>query len=116
MVTFNNHSYDVITISCNLIGHFLSLTGSDLGLQNDTGPTPAMKGLCSGEKSSEDYAFIHTESHMEFMDLLLAKRKQLESSISAKQKEKRALEEQRALEEAKRKVEETKAGTMKMKV
>ena len=53
-----------------------------------------MRTLKSGEKTAEDYAFVHTDSHKEFMDLLLEKRKHLETLVSNKQREKRAKEKE----------------------
>lgn len=67
--------------------------GSDLGLSQEGGHAPTMRGLETGDKSREDYAFIQTDSHKEFMDLLLEKRKALETAVSSKQREKRAAEE-----------------------
>ncbi len=52
-----------------------------------------MNTLSSGDKSVEDLMFVHTDSHKEFMDLLLEKRKQLESLVSSKQRERNAQEE-----------------------
>jgi len=86
-------------------------TGNDLGLHLDGEHIPVMRGLEGGERSQEDYAFVHTESHKEFMDLLLEKRKQLESNVSRKQREKRSMEK-RAAEESK-KAEDSKAAAKK---
>ena len=76
-------------------------TGNDLGLHLDGEHMPVMRGLEGGERSRDDYAFVHTDSHKEFMDLLLEKRKQLESNVSRKQREKRSMEK-RAAEECKK--------------
>ena len=38
----------------------------------------------------EDYAFVHTDSHEDFMDLLLAKRRRLELRVTAQQEGRRA--------------------------
>lgn len=46
-----------------------------------------MNPLSSCHKTHEDYVFVHTNSHQQFMDLLLEKRKQLENSISSHQDE-----------------------------
>ena len=43
------------------------------------------------KKTPEDYVFMHTKSHHEFMDLLLEKRKQLEETIISNEKERRLL-------------------------
>ena len=64
-------------------------SGDDLGLQNELNGSAPMKTLGSGERTVEDYTFVHTDSHKEFMDLLLEKRKQLETLVSNKQREKR---------------------------
>ena len=42
-----------------------------------------MNPLSSNHKTPEDYVFVHTDSHREFMDLLLEKRKQLENCITS---------------------------------
>lgn len=42
-------------------------------------------------KTPEDYVFVHTNSHHEFMDLLLEKRKQLENTIICNEEERRNL-------------------------
>lgn len=48
---------------------------------------PPMNPLSASHKTPEDYVFVHTDSHREFMDLLLEKRKQLENAISSREKE-----------------------------
>ena len=48
---------------------------------------PPMNPLSSSHKTAEDYVFVHTDSHREFMDLLLEKRKQLENNISSRQRD-----------------------------
>ena len=53
-----------------------------------------MNPLSANHKTPEDYVFVHTDSHREFMDLLLEKRKQLESTISQKEKERRNLKKE----------------------
>lgn len=55
------------------------------GINEDT---PPMKRLNSGACTQEDYLFVHTDSHKEFMELLLEKRKRLETTISNKLREK----------------------------
>lgn len=81
------------------IQYFTVSPGSDIGLEHDVEePIPPMQEL--NDSSREDYGFIHTESHKQFMDLLLEKRKQLENSVSAKQREKR--EEGRRKEDGKK--------------
>lgn len=63
--------------------------GDDLGLDSDYNKLnlPPMNPLSSSHKTAEDYVFVHTDSHREFMDLLLEKRKQLESNISSRQRD-----------------------------
>lgn len=63
--------------------------GDDLGLDSDPShlELPPMNPLSTSHKTPEDYVFVHTDSHREFMDLLLEKRKQLESNISSKERE-----------------------------
>ena len=46
-----------------------------------------MKRLNCHGCTAEDYLFVHTDSHKEFMEILLEKRKRLESEITAKLKE-----------------------------
>lgn len=58
---------------------------------------PPMNPLSTSQKTPEDYVFVHTDSHREFMDLLLDKRKRLEDTISLKEKERRNI--QTALED-----------------
>ncbi len=41
------------------------------------------------QKNPKDYVFVHTNSHREFMDLLLKKRKQLEDTIISNEQERR---------------------------
>ncbi len=69
------------------------MSGDELGLESEVNGAPPMKTLSSGDKSVEDYMFVHTDSHKEFMDLLLEKRKQLESLVSSKQRDRKAKEE-----------------------
>ncbi len=79
----------------------LPCPGTDTGLEHDVGgPVPPVQEL--DDSSREDYGFIHTESHKQFMDLLLEKRRQLENSVSAKQREKR--EERQRKEDGRKKV------------
>ena len=54
-----------------------------------------MKRLNCDGCTSEDYLFVHTDSHKQFMELLLEKRKRLESETTAKlikNKERQAVE------------------------
>ena len=55
---------------------------------------PPMNPLSGSHKTADDYVFVHTDSHREFMDLLLEKRKQLENTIISKEKERRNVENQ----------------------
>ena len=62
--------------------------GDDLGLDvdgihNDIAP---VKQINHDGCTEEDYLFVHTDSHKEFMALLLEKRKKLESDVTAKLK------------------------------
>ena len=62
--------------------------GDDLGLDvdsihNDGAP---VKRINQDGCTEEDYLFVHTDSHKEFMELLLEKRKKLESDVTAKLK------------------------------
>ena len=43
----------------------------------------------SFRRTREDYIFVHTNSHREFMELLLEKRKQLENNIISGEEERR---------------------------
>ena len=52
----------------------------------------AMNQLSASHKTPDDYVFVHTDSHHEFMDLLLEKRKQLESTIISSEQDRRNLQ------------------------
>ena len=70
-------------VYCNI-----SPVGDDLGLDvdgihNDIAP---VKRINQDGCTEEDYLFVHTDSHKEFMELLLEKRKKLESDITTKLK------------------------------
>ncbi len=86
----------------------LPLVGEDLGLDCD--PThfdlPPMNPLSGSQKKPEDYVFVHTDSHREFMDLLLEKRKKLENSISSKEIERRNKEVLDAIKRSREDVKE----------
>lgn len=58
---------------------------TDVAKSNSTPMNP----LSSKTKSHSDYVFVHTDSHREFMDLLLEKRKELEEAITSKEKARR---------------------------
>lgn len=62
--------------------------GDVLGLESDPVNLPPMNPLSN--KTSEDYVFVHTNSHHEFMDLLLEKRKGLENTIISSEQERRS--------------------------
>lgn len=49
----------------------------------------------SFRRTREDYIFVHTNSHREFMELLLEKRKQLENNIISGEEERRKRGEER---------------------
>ena len=49
----------------------------------------SMGSVSSRDKSPSDYALVHTDSHHEFMDMLLEKRKELEDVITSKEKSRR---------------------------
>lgn len=69
------------------------LAGDDLGMEKHPdhfNPSP-VNTTSSGSRTAEDYVFMHTNSHHEFMDLLLEKRKQLEDTIISNEKERRIL-------------------------
>ena len=66
----------------------VSPVGDDLGLDvdgihNNIAP---VKRVNQDGCTEEDYLFVHTDSHKEFMELLLEKRKKLESDVTAKLK------------------------------
>lgn len=69
----------------------VSCLGDVLGLESDCGHLnlPPMSPLRNSNKTSEDYIFVHTNSHHEFMDLLLEKRKRLENAIISDEQERR---------------------------
>ena len=63
--------------------------GDDLGLDvdgihNDIAP---VKRINQDGCTRDDYLFVHTDSHKEFMELLLEKRKKLESDVTKKLKD-----------------------------
>jgi hypothetical protein len=68
-------------------------TGDDLGLGADPSDVISlpMNPAYNGSGTPEDYVFMHTNSHHEFMDLLLEKRKELENAITSKEQERRLL-------------------------
>ena len=53
------------------------------GIHNDIAPA---KRINHDGCTEDDYLFVHTDSHKEFMELLLEKRKKLESDVTAKLK------------------------------
>ena len=53
------------------------------GIHNDAAP---IKRVNQDGCTEDDYLFIHTDSHKKFMELLLEKRKKLESDVTAKLK------------------------------
>ena len=58
--------------------------GLDPHLPNSSTAPPTMNPLPSKARSKADYIFVHTDSHQEFMDLLLQKRQELEQLITSK--------------------------------
>lgn len=71
----------------------LFYAGDNLGLEIDPSHLimPPVNVVSNGNKTPEDYVFTHTNSHHEFMDLLLEKRKQLENTIISNEQERRNL-------------------------
>ena len=70
------------------ISHIHCSLGDDLGLDidgihNDMAP---VKRINQDGCTEDDYLFTHTDSHKQFMELLLEKRKKLESDVTAKLK------------------------------
>jgi len=62
--------------------------GDTLGLESDHIHSDS-PSVSKSHKTREDYIFVHTDSHREFMDLLLEKRKCLENSIITDEEERR---------------------------
>ena len=60
------------------------------GIHNDVAP---VKRINQDGCTEDDYLFVHTDSHKKFMELLLEKRKKLESDITAKLKREKAASE-----------------------
>jgi hypothetical protein len=73
--------------------------GNDLGL-SETPPTATPKMMYG--RSQEDYAFVHTDSHREFMDLLLERRYNLDAMVTKKEQERRANDETEERRQSKR--------------